>query len=61
MYLDRKQVAERLTVSADTVTKLVRNGQIEAIKIGSQLRFVPAKVDEFIEKNTSKAHFPHIS
>lgn len=55
MFLTRKETAQRLKVSVDTVTKLVTAGQLTAVKVGSQLRIDDGKLNEFIATNTTTA------
>jgi len=43
-------VVERLNVSRTTLWRLVRDGKIEAHRIGKQLRFEPAEVEAFIKR-----------
>ena len=45
VYLNKKQVAQRLNVSARTVDNLMRNGGLPYQKLGRLVRFEPADVD----------------
>ncbi|MES9997322.1 helix-turn-helix domain-containing protein [Desulfovibrio aminophilus] len=47
-----KEVAEALRVHARTAYRLVTEGSIRAVKIGSQWRVSEAALLEFIEKGT---------
>jgi excisionase family DNA binding protein len=44
-----KEAAERLHVSRSTVWKLVREGKLTPVKIGSSTRFDPMDLDALIE------------
>lgn len=46
--LTPKQAAERLNVSYQTIGRLIRNGDIEAVKVGSQYRIHPTTINELI-------------
>lgn len=49
-------VVERLNVSRTTLWRLVRDGKIEAHRIGKQLRFEPGEVEAFIKRTST--HLP---
>jgi excisionase family DNA binding protein len=44
MYLTVKEIAERLRVSPVTVKRIIADGQIPAVRIGSQSR---VEIDDF--------------
>lgn len=48
------EVAQRLQVSYGTVYSLLREEKLAAVKIGSQWRVEPEKLDDFIQG--SRAH-----
>lgn len=53
--LNRKQVAERLAVSVDTIKRWERAGKISRIKLPGAVRFRPEWLESWIDKNTIKA------
>lgn len=48
------QVAAFLSLSRDHVYRIAAANEIPHVKIGRALRFVPSKVREWIESNSSK-------
>jgi len=46
-------VVERLNVSRTTLWRLVRDGKIEAHRIGKQLRFERDEVEAFIKRTST--------
>ena len=55
-YLTCKQVAENFGVKTITVWSWVRDGKLNAIKIGKLYRITPQAVDDFINSQNSKKH-----
>jgi excisionase family DNA binding protein len=53
------EVADKLRVSRDTVVRLIRAGELTAIKTGeartAPLRVLTASLDEFLERHTVPA------
>jgi excisionase family DNA binding protein len=49
--LDIRGVATLLGISRDGVYKLMREGSLEPIRVGSRARFEPQDVRDFLEKN----------
>lgn len=49
-----KEVAADLKVQDETVYKLVREGKLEAFKIGNRYRFTEAALNKFKEKATNE-------
>jgi len=50
-FLTRKQAAERLNVSRDTITNLVKRGQLGAIQVGSQLRIADVQLADYVDSH----------
>ena len=48
--LTLKQVADRLNVSESTVRKLVKSGQLKAVRVGVQIRITEESLEEYIRK-----------
>lgn len=46
-----REVADRLAVSATTIRRLVAAGEIDAVRVGGQLRLDPAAVEEFVQRH----------
>jgi excisionase family DNA binding protein len=46
--LSLRATAERLSVSTRTVRRLVATGQLPALKVGGQLRFDPAELEQWL-------------
>jgi excisionase family DNA binding protein len=55
MRFDRKQLADFLGVSVDTIRKWEAQKIIPRLKIGHVIRFDPAKVEAALEKLERKA------
>jgi excisionase family DNA binding protein len=55
MYLSTAETCERLRLSRWTVSKLVRSGELEAVKgpaRNSPLRITKASIDAYVERYT---------
>ncbi len=50
VLLNRRQVAARLGTCTETVSRLVRRGELPAVRIGRALRFMPDEVAAFVER-----------
>jgi excisionase family DNA binding protein len=48
--LDKQQLARYFGVSVDTIERLVKAGDLTAVRIGSQIRFTREDVDAFIDR-----------
>lgn len=44
-----EQLAKRLSVNPMTVRRMIRRGQIAAVRIGRAIRFRPEDIDAFLE------------
>lgn len=53
--LTRQQVAERLSVSVDTIKRWERDGKIPRVKLHGAVRFRPEWLESWIDKRTIKA------
>lgn len=53
--LNRKEVAQRLGVSVDTIKRWERDGIITRVKLPGAVRFRPEWLESFIDKKTIKA------
>lgn len=51
-YVMKQQVQERLSVSHDTLDKLIANGEITAVKIGRAVRVDLDSVEAYLAKHT---------
>ncbi len=51
---DKQALARYFRVSVDTIDRLVKAGELAAIKIGNQVRFTLDDVDAFIERHRTK-------
>ena len=47
------KLARHLGVSRWTVYRLVRRGDLRAVKVGERLRFRPADVDTYLERDAA--------
>lgn len=52
MLLTLKEAGERLAVSARTVDRLIKRGELAAVRVGGQVRIDPRAIETFIETNT---------
>lgn len=43
------QVAQRLSLSTETIRRYVRQGKLQSLKVGQQLRITEAQIQEFIK------------
>jgi excisionase family DNA binding protein len=50
-FLTRKQAAQRLNVSRDTITNLVKRGELGAIQVGSQLRIADVQLSDYVQSH----------
>lgn len=48
--LNKTEVADRCSVSHRTITRLIENGQIKALKIGSQVRIREADLAAYVAR-----------
>jgi putative molybdopterin biosynthesis protein len=48
-----EEAADRLSVSLSTIYRLVKAGQLKAARVGRQLRFTAADLDEYLRNNGS--------
>ena len=53
--LTAKDVMARLNVSRTTLWRLVKNREVDAIRIGKQLRFERRDIEAYIRKHTVPA------
>jgi excisionase family DNA binding protein len=49
-YLTVQEIAKMLKVHEQTVFRWIREGKLESVKIGSNLRITREQLDEFITK-----------
>lgn len=54
--LTRKQVAERLGVSVQTVDRAIKAKKIKAVKIGHLVRVPEGFLQEYLERGGARAH-----
>ncbi len=43
------QVAQRLSLSTETIRRCVKQGKLQSLKVGQQLRITEAQIQEFIK------------
>lgn len=56
--LNAKQVAARLALSERMITKMATEGNIPAIRVGSQWRFDPVDIQAYIDANRMQPKLP---
>jgi putative resolvase len=49
-YWSPKEIAERLHVAAQTVSRWIRQGKLKAIRVGGQWRVPDGAIKEFVER-----------
>ncbi len=52
--LDKQDLARYFGVSVDTIERLVKAGELAAVRIGSQVRFTLEDVDGFIARHRTR-------
>jgi len=50
-FYDIKETAEKLEVSVRTVRRYIKDGRLDAYKIGNKIRVTPENLRQFIEDN----------
>lgn len=53
-YMTVAEVAAATKLDVNTVRIFARNGRIKSFQIGTERRFTPAQVREFVEKDKNK-------
>ena len=48
-------VADRLAVSRDTVYRLVRSGELVALRVGERLRFRVSDLEDYLQRGKEQA------
>ena len=51
-FLTVEELAERLKVSTRTIQRIVRNKELQAVKVGRQFRFKKEWVNQWLHENT---------
>jgi excisionase family DNA binding protein len=51
MYYTIEEVAKILKVSAATVRKLIKSGEIETFRVGSQIRITQEALDKYVQRH----------
>lgn len=46
------EVARFLSISRDSVYRLVRSGALPAVKVGERLRFRPEEIDRYLDRGS---------
>jgi excisionase family DNA binding protein len=54
-FLRPFEVANRLNVSAGTVRRLARDGELQSVQIGGQHRFTPEWVEDYLRRQTKSS------
>ena len=52
MYYTVEEVAKILRVSPPTVRKLIKEGQLKAVRVGVQIRIQKEELDRFLESQS---------
>jgi len=52
-WLTMQQVADALEVHHSTVSRMVKRGDLPAVKVGKQYRIDPAQLEAYIRVNTT--------
>lgn len=52
--LDRKQVAEKLGVSVQTIMRLITRGELAAYRVGAQYRIAAEAVNVLLDKSQTR-------
>lgn len=50
LLITRKEAAEALSISVDTLDELRADGKISAVTIGARVYFSPAELEAFVRK-----------
>lgn len=50
LLITRKEAAEALSISVDTLDELRADGKIAAVTIGARVYFAPAELEAFVRK-----------
>jgi len=53
-YLSTSDIAKKYNFTSSAVTKWIREGKLEAVRIGSRWRISENALQKFIEKNIAK-------
>ena len=48
MLLDKRQAAERMSISISTLDRLVRDGELKAVKLSGRALISPNAISEFV-------------
>lgn len=46
----RKEAAERLSISIDTLDRIKNSGKIKSVNIGSRVYYTPEAIDDFVAR-----------
>jgi excisionase family DNA binding protein len=52
-YHSVKQIADRLNVAPKTIYKLVRGGELEAVRVGSAIRISEEALGDYLHRDTA--------
>ena len=47
----KKEISEKLNISVRTVDRLLKRGELEALRIGRLIRVTQDQLDQFLEKS----------
>jgi excisionase family DNA binding protein len=53
-YISVEQVQERLSLSRDTVDRMIRRGEIQAVKIGRCVRISEEEIERYLQSHKFK-------
>lgn len=56
VLLTISEAAQALSIGRTTLRALIRDGQIEAVRIGTAIRVPAAEIERWIESRTGKSH-----
>ncbi len=53
-WMTATEVAAQLRVSADTIMRLLRKGELEGVKVGGQWRVKPSSLEAYLRRPRKK-------
>jgi putative molybdopterin biosynthesis protein len=57
-FLTLDEVAETLAVSISTVRRIVKRGDLEAVRVGDQWRVAPSDFDAYVRRGRTRSAAP---
>jgi excisionase family DNA binding protein len=53
------QVAQNLQISDDTIRRLIRRGEMDAVRVGKRLRIADWQIEEFLRRQSLSENKPN--